>query len=100
MVNHLEDVLEMPYTTEGKKDLQNADFYGPLVQRATHSSDKFSMILRNCPKYLEKLHSNLQFLQKKTGLIRFTLGSHGEILLHLAASKSHDEAVEAILQKQ
>lgn len=98
MVNHLETVVKTPKTTEGKSDLRYAVLYGPLVRQALHASDKFSMILRNNSKYIEKLHATLSFLQKKTVLINFRLGNRGETTLYLAASKGHNEAVEFMLQ--
>lgn len=100
MVNHLEAIIETPKTTEGKRDLRHALPYGPLVRQALHASDKFSMILRNGPKYLEKLHATLSFLKKKISLINFRLGNRGETMLYLAASKGHDEAIAFILQNK
>jgi hypothetical protein len=85
-------------TTEGKKDHRYAVIYGPLVQGAVHASDKFSMILRNGANYLSQFKSTLAFLQEKTKLVRFSMGSQNETLLHFAAREAHDEACEIILE--
>jgi ankyrin repeat protein len=98
MVNHLETVVKTPNTTEGKKDLRFALPYRPLVWQALRASDKFTMILRNGPKYLEKLHATLTFLQQKTKFINFWLGDRGETIYYIEASGGRDEAVEFMLQ--
>ena len=100
MINHLETLPGSINTTSGKPDPRFAALYGPLVRQALHAADKFSMILRNGPSYLTELHATLNFLKSKTPLINFQVASHGETLLHLAASEAHDEAVQWLLENQ
>jgi hypothetical protein len=85
-------------TTEGKKDHRHAVIYGPLVRGAVHASGEFSMILRNGANYLSQFKSTLALLQEKTKLVRFSMGSQNETLLHFAAHEAHDEACEIILE--
>ncbi|OTA54509.1 ankyrin [Hypoxylon sp. EC38] len=97
IISHLESTLVKPMTTEGKVDRRFAVYYGPLVRLAVHASDKFSMVLRNGPNYLDNLKSTLALLQEKTKFIRFSLGEN-ETLLHFAAREAHDEACKVILE--
>ena len=85
-------------TTEGKKDHRHAVIYGPLVRGAVHASGEFSMILRNGANYLSQFKSTLALLQEKTKLVRFSMGSQNETLLHFPAHEAHDEACEIILE--
>lgn len=97
MIDHLENTATVPNTTEGKRDLRHAVFYGPLVRNALHASDKFSMIIRNDTNYLTNLKSTLALLQEKTKLVRFNLGQY-QTPLHFAAREAHDETCEVILE--
>lgn len=92
--------MNTPMTAAGKKDSRHTVLYGPLVQAAIHASDKFSMIVRNGTKYLDRLKSTLRLLQQRAGLIRFSAGEPTETLLHFAARAAHDEACEIILQSR
>ena len=83
-------------TTDGKKDDRHAVLYGPLVEKALHGSDRFSMILRNGIQYHTCLKSTLTLLEEKTRLIRFYLGNNHTVI-SFAASEAHDEACEIIL---
>lgn len=98
LIDHLERTATVPVTTTGDRDLRHAVLYHPLVNKAVHASDKFSMILRNGARYLDRLRSTLALLQEKTRLVRFTLGGHQETLLHFAAREAHDEACRVILE--
>lgn len=80
-------------TTEGKKDLRFAITYGPLVIQAVYAADKFSMILRNGPQYLTRLHATLDLLREKTKMINFSSSFNGS-MLYYAVSEAHDEVVE------
>lgn len=97
MIEHLENTANAPTTTEGSRDPRFTVVYGPLVRNAVHSSDKFSMILRNRSDYLDALKSTLAFLQDKTKLVQFNMGQN-ETLLHYAAREAHDEACQVILE--
>ena len=99
MIEHMEQTVELPVTVTGQQDLRFAVVYGPLVQKAVHASDKFSMMLRHGQNYMSRLRSTLEFLQEKTRLIRFSIGGENETLLHFAALKAHEEACEIILDR-
>lgn len=99
MIEHLEKTVDVPTTTEGKKDSRQAVMYGPLVRNAVHAADKFSMILRNGANYEAQMKSTLSLLKEKTAKVRFTVGDKGqnETLIHLAAREAHDQVCEFIL---
>lgn len=56
------------------------------------------MILRNGPRYLDRLRSTLVLLRQKSQLIHFTMGGWNESPLHYAARGAHDEACQIIIQ--
>jgi ankyrin repeat protein len=97
LIAHCEATVDVPMTTDGKRDLRHAVWYRHLVHKALHAADKFSMILRNSANYRQQLKSTLELLQSKTKMISFELGER-ETLLHFAAREAHDEACEIILE--
>jgi ankyrin repeat protein len=97
MIEHLENTADVPTTTDGKRDVRHAVVYGPLVAKAIHASDKFSMIVRNGVNYITQLRSTLALLQEKTKLVRFSLGRN-QTPLHYACRGAHDEACKIILE--
>lgn len=96
MIKHLEGKV-IQTTTDGRPELRHALMYGSVVQDTIHSADRFSMILRNGPEYLARLHATLGLLQEKTKLINFQ-SSFGGNVLYYAVSEAHDEVVEYMLK--
>lgn len=92
IIEHLEGKATQ-MTTEGKKDPRFAITYGPLVIQAVYAADKFSMILRNGPQYLTRLHATLDLFREKTKMINFSNSFDGS-MLYYAVSGAHDEVVE------
>ena len=84
-------------------DARKVVLYGPLLWYAVHSADKFSMILRNGPNYLDRLHTTLAFLREKTELINVRGSTnhdgkdHGNIF-YCAVTEAHDEVVRYFLE--
>ena len=88
-------------TKQGYPDDRFAVFYGPILKASVHSADKFSMILRNGTKYLDRLHKTLDFLREKAGLVTpaKSFGDHDQTLLYYAVTEAHDEVVKYMLAK-
>lgn len=96
MVEHLERGGTVK-TTEGKTDPRFVVTYGPLIREAVNAADKFSMILRNGSKYLDRLHSTLGLLQEKTRYVNFQNSFQGN-MLYSAVAQAHDLVVEYMLR--
>ena len=103
MIQHLESKVTEKHS-DGTLNLRHALWYGPVVKAAIHAADKFSMILRNGARYLERLHSTLDLLREKTQLINFQGSNVFEesqgSLLYYAVTEAHDEVVEYMLDKE
>ncbi|PYH94510.1 kinase-like protein [Aspergillus ellipticus CBS 707.79] len=74
----------------------------PIITAAAHAADTFSMILRNGPRYEERLRQTLNLCLRKSNHIVFATGVGGfdTNLLYYAVSEGHDKAVEYLLSNE
>jgi ankyrin repeat protein len=84
---------------EAMKEAKLGFTIGPFLNAATHSADTFSMVLRDGPKFKEKLNSTLDYLVEESRNVVFGsgIGGFGVNLLYKAVSGAHDHVVEYIL---
>jgi ankyrin repeat protein len=75
--------------------------FSELLVAATHSADRFSMILRNGSSYRSKMHSTFDLLLERTRKIHFVtgIGGVGKTLLFNAVAGAHDDVVEYLLTR-
>lgn len=74
--------------------------FSPLIRGAIHSSDTFSMILRNGKFYLDALEGTMRVLYRNDSWKpRFLGGESGyDTPIAYAVSEAHDEATEILLK--
>jgi ankyrin repeat protein len=84
---------------EAMKEAKLGFTIGPFLNAATHSADTFSMVLRDGPKFKEKLRSTLDYLvsESKNAVFGSGIEGFGINLLYNAVRGAHDHVVEYIL---
>jgi ankyrin repeat protein len=93
MLSHVWQTLE-------RRNAPPSDYplFNPLILGAIHSSDTFSMILRNGTSYLERLEGTLGLLHRRYRP-HFLGGENGyETPIGFAVSEAHDEATKILLK--
>ena len=96
IIEHLEGKVTAT-TSDGKTDKRKVVMFGPIIEQAIHASDRFSMILRNGTKYLNRLHATLDLLREKTEYVNTKTQFQGN-MLYFAVAEAHDEVVGYMLE--
>ncbi|EXJ78718.1 hypothetical protein A1O1_09120 [Capronia coronata CBS 617.96] len=94
---HHQECLEAMVTAMKEEKLGFT--YLHFLRSAVHSSDIFSMILRNGTEYMDRFKSTMGYLLEETHRASFAtgIGSFGYTLLYYAVAEAHDLAVEYLL---
>ena len=97
---HYRECLEVMITA--MKEEKIGFTYMDFLRAATHSADRFSMVLRNGTSYVDRFTDTMNYLLEETHGAAFGtgIGGFGYNLLYYAISEAHDLVVEYLLSPE